>query len=510
MTESTEEVREEIKPKVYASELKRWGADSKAEKEEESSGKKSKKSEVKLRFPYRPELNQHLAVYNGEFTTIDTDALVCPTGERFDHVGGPHEILRNCGGEEYAKAIVAMGHCRMSEVKLSKGFGICARNVIHTVGPRFNAKYTTAAVNALNKCYLNSLQASVDNGFKTLVFLPLHSDEKNYPVLSGAAIACRTLRRFLEHHPDKIDCIVLLLQDPKYYDAYMEILPQYMPRSHAEAVEAESKLPKDVGNEWGEDAVEERSIRICVLPGMNADDFDEEEYEDEAPTVISDETTPLEISQKVASPDVRVLAAANDPTSADYIPQIYLQFLEQASSEDLSALEKAKFVYVSGMDMNKRKLVVFNSQAYSQPSVVKSQVLPYMAKLLDSVSHSPYTIIYFHSPLANSADSMTWLHDLAATFPKRYLTNLNIAVVYGTFWLRMHLRINRLADLWDVQDISYYDDLRELFTSVPGTETIKIPQEYIDSDKSIIVTSTKVDSGVSDFQNGTYQSPDGL
>jgi len=476
-TETVEEVIPEFKPEAFATELTCWGADKK-------EGKKPK-DDTKCRFPYRPELNKHIAIYQGEFITIDADALVCPTSERLDHNGGPHEILRRYGGEEYAKALVGMGHCRMSEVKLSKSFGICPRNIVHTVGPRYNAKYTTAAVNALNKCYMNALQACVDNGFQTVVFLPLHSDDKNYPITNGAVIACRTLRRFLEHYPDKIDRIVLCLQDSRYYDAYMEILPQYMPRSTAEAVESEAKLPKDVGNEWGEDAVKERSIRISVLPGMDADEFDAEGSDDEAPMVVSDETQRLEISQKKASPDARVLAATTDPNSADFIPPIYLQFLEQASSEDMSALDKSRFVYVSGMDENQRKLIVFNSQAYAQPSVLKSQVLPYMAKMLDSISHSQFTIVYLHSPLANSAESIQWLHDLVATFPKRYLTNMHFAVVYGTFWLKMHLRINRLADLWDIQDISYYDNLRELFTTVPGTDAIKIPPEFLSSDKSI-------------------------
>jgi len=296
MTETPEETSAELKPEALAQEVPRWGSDHKEEKGKTEKGK-SKKDD-KLRFPFRPELNEHFALYQGDFTMIDTDALVCPTSERLDHNGGPHEILRNRGGEPYAQAIVTMGHCRMSEVKLSKGFNICARNIVHTVGPRYNTKYTTAAVNALNKCYLNSLQACVDNGFKTVVFLPLHSDDKNYPVKSGAAIACRTLRRFLEHHPDKLDCIVLCLQDPKYYDAYMEILPQYMPRSVEEAVEGEKKLPKDVGNEWGEDAVKERSIRISALPGMDADEFDAEEDEDEAPLTVSDEATHMELHRR--------------------------------------------------------------------------------------------------------------------------------------------------------------------------------------------------------------------
>jgi len=483
MSEGSADVVVPTEPEAVALELKRWGADFKDTEQPDKSQKK-----VTPRFPFRPELNSHLAFFRGGFTNIEADALVVPTSERLDLVGGPHEVLRKLGGEGYQAALTTMGHCRMSEVKLSKGFGIFAHNVVHTVGPRYNAKYTTAAVNALNKCYLNSLQACVDNGFRTAVFLPLHSDDKNYPVKAGAAIACRTLRRFLEHHPDKLDCIVLCLENDTYYDAYQEIMPQYMPRSEAEAIIGEGKLPADVGNEWGEDAVKERSIRISALPGMDADEFDAEvEEEDEAPMVVSEETTRLELAQKKASPDVRVLAAASDPTSADYVPQIYLQFLEQASSEDISALEAAKFLYVCGCDQEGRKLVVFNGGALAQMNGPRALVLPYIAKQLDTVSHSQFTIVYFHSPLANNAESISWIHDMAAMFPRRYFVNMRMAVVYATFWLKMHLRINRLADLWDIQDVSFYDDIRELFTSIPGVDTITIPSSILRADQSIII-----------------------
>jgi len=165
---------------------------------------------------------------------------------------------------------------------------------------------------------------------------------------------------------------------------------------------------------------------------------------------------------------------------------------------------------VCGNDQENRKLVVFNSQAYAQVTSAKSLILPYIAKLLDSVSQGQFTIIYFHSPLANNAESISWLHDLAATFPRRYLVNMRIAVVYATFWLKMHLRINRLADLWDIQDISYYDDLRELFTTVPGTDSITIPPEYIASDTSIVVRKSAAESAVPSFTSNTFQAPDGL
>ena len=492
-----------MEPEAFATDLARWGADfdDGAEKTEPSS------TGVRPRFPWRPELNARLAVYGGDYARVDADALVVPTSERLDGLGGAHERLRRLGGAGYAAALAALGHCRMSEVRVSLAYGVCARHVVHTVGPRYNTKYTTAAVNALNKCYLNALQACVDAGYRTAVFLPLHTDDKNYPVRAGAAVACRTLRRFLEHHPDKLDCIVLCAADPAYAAAYAAELPLYMPRSAREAAAAEAALPADVGNEWGEDAVQERSIRISALPGVDDfDDYEDEEEEAEAEaeqggnsgsnkgnesgnkagTIVIGNKTPLALSQKQASPDARVLAAASDPTSPDYVPPAFVQLLDQAAAADLGALARARFAYVGGRDARGGAIVVFHAQAAAAPAVARAQVLPFLARLLDPVARAPYTLVYLHSPLANSADALAWLHDVAAVFPRRCLLHMRLAVVYSTFWLRMHLRINRLADLWDIQDISYYDNLAALFAAVPGADSIAVPPEIARSDPSIV------------------------
>ena len=507
-----------MEPEAFAADLERWGADVAAD-----AAADAETDQKGLRFPWRPELNARLAVYHGDYARVDADALVCPTSERLDGVGGAHERLRRLGGAGYAAALAALGHCRMSEVKVSLAYGVCARHVIHTVGPRYNSKYTTAAVNALNKCYLNALQACVDSGYRTAVFLPLHTDDKNYPVRAGAAVACRTLRRFLEHHPDKLDCIVLCVADAAYAAAYAAELPLYLPRSAAEARAGEAALPADVGNEWGEDAVEERSIRISALPGMGADDFDADDAAaDEAPTVVRDgaAAAPLALAQKKASPDARVLVAASDPTSPDYVPPAYVQLLDQAAAADaaaVAALERARFAYVCGRDAAGRALVVFNAQAYAAPAVAKARVLPFLARLLDGVARTPFTLVYLHSPLANSADALAWLHDIAAVFPRRCLLHMHLAVVYSTFWLRWHLRINRLADLWDIPDISYYDNLAALFAHVPGADTISVPPEIARSDPSIVSTDSASsstvasDAAASGATSTVYQqSTDGL
>jgi hypothetical protein len=136
--------------------IPRWGSEAAAAATESSSPMPAIKTPTaagkgKIVFGFAPELNERVALWSGDFWRMDVDAIVCPTNERMDDVGGPHEIIRERGGEALATAITTAGACRMSESKLTPAFNIRPHNVVHTVGPRYNAKYTTAAVNSLNK-----------------------------------------------------------------------------------------------------------------------------------------------------------------------------------------------------------------------------------------------------------------------------------------------------------------------------------------------------------------------
>ena len=66
--------------------------------------------------------------------------------------------------------------------------------MIHTVGPRYNAKYQTAADNALHGCYRNCLRLMKEANMKTIAIPCIYADDKGYPRREAAHIAIRTLQ----------------------------------------------------------------------------------------------------------------------------------------------------------------------------------------------------------------------------------------------------------------------------------------------------------------------------
>lgn len=77
-----------------------------------------------IKFPFRKDINQRIVLYEGNFENIAVDALICPTNERMDDVGGPHEIIRKYGGDELKRDLVIAGTCRMSECKATPAYNI--------------------------------------------------------------------------------------------------------------------------------------------------------------------------------------------------------------------------------------------------------------------------------------------------------------------------------------------------------------------------------------------------
>jgi len=502
-TNSSQQESAEEKSYVTGTDLPRWGSSYEPPEEDKSSESSKKSSRVKPRFPYVPDFNSKIAIYTGDITKLAVDVVVIPTNERMNSEIGPHAIFRQKGGAMLDEAIAATGgRCRMSEVRMTPAFNVAAKSLVYTVGPRYNAKYITAAVNALNKCYLNSLQAAVDAGYRSVAFCPIHTDEKSYPVSNGTAIAIRTLRRFLEHYPDSVDVIVLCLSNPVYERSYQSILPMYLPRSDEEAIRMEKKLPLDVGDEWGESSDAERDIRISALPGMGADEYDE--YNDDFEEDLDIHTTPKRgaspiqpppdissFAKKKPSPDARAEADCSNPMSINFMSPAFQSILTHAKNlppSSINSLDDLAFFYRCGERGNEalnkmgRELFVFDAQASVNPKLNREAILPYVVRLLDGCSHKPFTIVYLHSTLCGT-EALNWLQELASICPRRYLINMRLCVLYAGFWFKNSVRLSKLGVYWEIEDISFFDTIGELFATVPMiNDVIQVPLRVIKDD----------------------------
>lgn len=217
-------------------------------------------------FPCQPTLNNKLALWTGDISILQVDAVVNSTNETMDD-NSPmcQRIFVRAGSALKMEIFNEIKECKTGEVRVTQAHGLPARFIIHTVGPVYNVKYQTAAQNTLHCCYRNVLQKARELGLRTIALPVINSVRRNYPPDAGAHIALRTMRRFLEQYGDSVTCIVLVLE-PCDLGIYEVLLPLYFPRNLAEQDNACWQLPNDIGGTDGEPLLPDRQIRIIDNP----------------------------------------------------------------------------------------------------------------------------------------------------------------------------------------------------------------------------------------------------
>jgi O-acetyl-ADP-ribose deacetylase (regulator of RNase III) len=138
-------------------------------------------------------------VWQGDITTLPLDAIVNAANTSLLGGGGVDGAIHRAAGPGLLEACRALGGCRTGEAKITPGFNLPARHVIHTVGPVWQGGGHGEA-QLLAACYRNSLQLALDHGIRTIAFPAISCGVYGYPVEAAAALAFREVNTFLERN----------------------------------------------------------------------------------------------------------------------------------------------------------------------------------------------------------------------------------------------------------------------------------------------------------------------
>ena len=132
--------------------------------------------------------------------------------------GGVDGAIHRAAGPKLLAECRTLGGCRPGEAKITRGYHLPARFVIHTVGPVWSGGKQREPETLAN-CYRNSLQLAVENGIKTIAFPAISCGAYGYPISDAAQIALKTVRDFLATD-DRINKVTFVLWGEDIYDAY--------------------------------------------------------------------------------------------------------------------------------------------------------------------------------------------------------------------------------------------------------------------------------------------------
>lgn len=147
--------------------------------------------------PLRAKVRQTtIELLQGDITKQDTDAIVNAANSALIPGGGVDGAINRAAGPDLAAAMAVLGGCRTGEAKITSGYNLPARHVIHAVGPVYQQD-KVAAPQLLTSAYKRSLEIATQHGLRSIAFPAISTGVYGYPIDAAANIALNTIYAYV-------------------------------------------------------------------------------------------------------------------------------------------------------------------------------------------------------------------------------------------------------------------------------------------------------------------------
>ncbi len=163
-----------------------------------------------------------LQAVQADITTLKVDAIVNAANSSLLGGGGVDGAIHRAAGRELLEECRALGGCETGDAKLTKGYGLPAKFVIHTVGPVWSGG-TRGEPALLASCYRRSLELAEEYQARTVAFPAISTGIYGYPIREAAVVAIATVRAFVDA-TNKIDEVTFCCFSSADLQLYLRLL----------------------------------------------------------------------------------------------------------------------------------------------------------------------------------------------------------------------------------------------------------------------------------------------
>lgn len=159
-------------------------------------------------------------ILEGDITKLEVDAIVNAANRSLLGGGGVDGAIHRAAGPQLLDETSKLGGCETGQAKITRGYRLPAKYVIHTVGPVWRGG-NRGEEELLRSCYKNSLMLAVENGVKTMAFPAISTGVYRFPIGRATDIALRETKRFIEA-ADNLGKVIFCCFSKRDLDVYEE------------------------------------------------------------------------------------------------------------------------------------------------------------------------------------------------------------------------------------------------------------------------------------------------